>query len=366
MNAISAASSLAQSRATQLNQAHLSSRDRTSEIAGASPIQSMLQQLSGAASVFEQGAILRALDNATGGRRATDALLRGEAPDIQRKVPTDAVKSVPAPSYTDANLYGASGPLASDIQQDDFGDCYFVATLGAVAQENPDAIRNAISYDASTASFNVTLFDQAGSPQTINVTQAEIAENVRLNGGSTMDNTGTNARSWPAVMETAFAKMNDKNPDNGLVQGYEEIRRGGWPADAMRTVTGNAGSEVKFSQGFFESRTSALDEMGTSIATALANDQPVTAWSIPERDSRSLWGQLTGSANPQDGLADNHVYTVQAMEKDANGNWQVTLRNPWGHNVGVGEGKDQTSASMTIPLSELVSTGGLNSFRVGN
>jgi hypothetical protein len=366
MNAISPASSFAPSRTMDFNPAARFESNPNGLIATLTdPISAVLQSFGANPTGVEQGALLRALDGFTGGRQATDALIRGDVAP-QQVAPAASGKAAPAPAYTDKNLYGTGGPRASDIQQDSFGDCYFVATLGAVAQENPAAIRNAISYDAKTQSFNVSLYDSAGKARTINVTQAEIADNVSQGGGSTMDNTGTTARGWPAVMETAFAKMNDSNPKNGLTEGYTAIRNGGWPADAMRTVTGNAGSEVKFSQGMFESRSTALDRMGNAVASALKNDKPVTAWSVPERDSRSLWGQLTGAANPQDGLADNHVYTVQSIAKDANGVWQVTLRNPWGHNVGVGEGKDQTSASMTIPLSELVATGGLNSFRVGN
>lgn len=366
MNAISPASSFAPNRASDFLPTFRSGGSPGDLIASlADPVSALLQKFAASPSGVEQGALLRALDGFTGGRQATDALMRGDiAP--QQSVPAAGGKTAKAPAYTDQNLYGKGGPRASDIQQDSFGDCYFVATLGAVAQENPAAIRNAISYDAKTQSFNVRLYDSAGKARTINVTQAEIADNVKQGGGSTMDNTGTTARGWPAVMETAFAKMNDSNPKNGLTEGYTAIRNGGWPADAMRTVTGNAGTEVKFSQGMFETRGTALDRMGNAVATALKNDKPVTAWSVPERDSRSLWGQMTGAANPQDGLADNHVYTVQSIAKDANGVWQVTLRNPWGHNMGVGEGKDQKSASMTIPLSELVSTGGLNSFRVGN
>ena len=366
MNAISPASSFAPSRAPTYNPSFQLGSNPTGLIAGrADPISALLQKFAASPSGVEQGALLRALDDVTGGRQATDALMRGDVVP-QQTMPAGGGKATKAPTYTDKTLYGNGGPVAADIQQDSFGDCYFVATLGAVAQQNPAAIRNAISYDAKTSSFNVTLYDSAGKKQTINVTQAEIASNVKQGGGSTMDNTGTTARGWPAVMETAFAKMNDSNPKNGLTEGYTAIRNGGWPADAMRTITGNAGTEVKFSQGMFESRSAALDRMGTSVQTALNNNKPVTAWSVPERDSRSWWGQMTGAANPQDGLADNHVYTVQSIAKDANGDWQVTLRNPWGHNVGVGEGKDQNSASMTIPLSELVSTGGLNSFRVGN
>ena len=63
----------------------------------------------------------------------------------------------------------------------------------------------------------------------------------------------------------------------------------------------------------------------------------------------------------QDGLVDNHVYVVHSMVKNGL-DWNVTLRNPWGTNTGVGEGKDTASATMTVSLKLLVDTGGLESF----
>ena len=67
----------------------------------------------------------------------------------------------------------------------------------------------------------------------------------------------------------------------------------------------------------------------------------------------------------QDGLVDDHVYTVISMTQKGT-DWNVTVRNPWGTNMGVGEGKDQTSAIMTLSLRNLVTTGGLQAFRVSN
>ncbi len=362
MNAVAQASAFAAARPVGFDPAFVKSTDL--KTAFADPVAALLQSLAAGASSFEQGALLRALDGVTGGRQSTDALLRGDATVPAQTAPGKATKTT-APAYTDKTLYAAGGPKASDIRQDAMGDCYFVATLAAVAQERPQAIRNAISFDAKTSTFSVKLYDSAGKAQTIRVTQAEIANNVKRQGGSTMDNTGKTGPSWPAVMETAYAKMHDSNPKNGLNEGYKAIVNGGWPADAMRAVTGNAGTEAKFSQGLFETRGAALDRYGSQIDAALKADKPVTAWSVPERDSRGIIDKLMGGAIPQDGLADNHVYSVQSISKDARGDWQVTLRNPWSHNVGVGEGKDVAAATIVVPLDTLVSTGGLESFRIG-
>jgi hypothetical protein len=52
-----------------------------------------------------------------------------------------------APGQTDQQLYGASGqPQLVDIQQDKIFNCYLVSSMGALADQQPDRIREAIRY----------------------------------------------------------------------------------------------------------------------------------------------------------------------------------------------------------------------------
>ncbi len=292
--------------ATRIDHAAIAARIIHSAQAGAQHVQSRLahlgdrlgsgagalvQQFHASGSAVEQGAILRALDRETGGRAGTESAL---AEFAAGKSPAAKNPLFGPPKYDASSLYGAGGPSANDIEQNSFGDCYYVATLGAVANENPNMIRNAISYDAKTQSFNVTLYDANGQPQVHNVTQAEIDANIAMGGGSRRDNGVAGAPIWPDVMEVAYAKQLDTNHADGLTEGYTDLGNGGWPKDAMRAITGDEGHSVRYDQGFFESRSSAMDEVGNQIKDALANDKPVTAWSVPEHDSRSLWGRLRG------------------------------------------------------------------------
>ncbi len=117
----------------------------------------------------------------------------------------------------------------------------------------------------------------------------------------------------------------------------------------------------------FEKHHRLIDSLARSAnkigQIALSQHKSVTLWSVPEKDSRSYWQKLTGAPIPQDGLVDNHVYTVVLITR-AGTDWKVTLRNPWGTNMGVGEGKDTASATMVVSLQSLVTTGGLESFQV--
>lgn len=267
------------------------------------------------------------------------------------------------PNFSDTNLYGSNGPSPNDIKQDAFGDCYFVATLGAVALQNPTMIRNAIHYDPITQQFRVRLYNLKGQAKFIWVTQAELEDNVKRHGGSYVDNTGKYERTWPAVIETAYAKMFDTNPADGLGQGYQKIINGGWPSDAMMAITGNAGTKVAYINYPALGMIGSVALLGARVSIALSQHKSVTLWSVPEKDSRNYWQKLTGAPIPQDGLVDNHVYTVLSIAR-AGTDWKVTLRNPWGTNMGVGEGKDTASATMVVSLQSLVTTGGLESFQV--
>ena len=267
--------------------------------------------------------------------------------------------------FTDANLYRGSGPSPSDIKQDAFGDCYFVATLGAVARQNPAVIRRAIEYDDATQSFRVRLFDTTGAPRALVVTQAELHDNVRRRGGSYVDNTGKYERVWPAVLETAYAKMFDSNPADGLGEGYQHVVHGGWPADAMTAITGSAGREVRYVHHASLGVDGSVAVLGARVCVAMRQRKSVTLWSVPEKDSRGFWARLTGAPIPQDGLVDNHLYTVMKLTRArTRKDWDVTVRNPWGTNVGVGEGRDTRTATMTVSLLDLVKTGGLHAFQV--
>jgi len=274
------------------------------------------------------------------------------------------VNSQPAgPNFTDQNLFDAGGPSANDIKQDAFGDCYFVATLGAVARENPKMIRDAISYEPSSQEFRVRLYDLKGQVQNISVTQTELEDNIKRHGGSYVDNTGKYERTWPAVIETAYAKMFDRDPKDGLGEGYSKIISGGYPADAMMAVTGNSGTQFAYHYYLLLGTAGSVAVLGAKVSAALQAHKSVTLWSVPE--TRTLWQWLTGAPAAQDGLVDNHVYTVMSLAQQGT-DWNVTVRNPWGTNQGVGEGKDTDSATLTVSLQSLVSTGGLEGFQVSN
>src|SRR5690606_10267155 len=91
---------------------------------------------------------------------------------------------------TDGHLCGAPRqPEPWHIDQDSLGDCYFVATLAALAAQQPELIQDAISYDPDTGVFTVTLHEREGRGPfglfgsstrevQIEVTQDDIQDNI--------------------------------------------------------------------------------------------------------------------------------------------------------------------------------------------
>jgi Calpain family cysteine protease len=277
-----------------------------------------------------------------------------------RPASVNAARSTPFPARFDAaDLYGPSGtPREKDLEQDNIDDCYFVATMGAIARSQPERIQDAITYDAKTRTFNVTLYKESARGDaeavTIPVKQRELGDNLKRGGASKVDNNpGTDGPIWPAVLETAYAKLNDSDWSNGLAQGYKFLDQGGFSRDATFVLTGERGTDLTAPKKL--SVDEKVEWLSDRVSDALADDRPVTLETRIER----------GADGAQDGLADNHAYTVNRIYTDHNGDVRVQLRNPWATNNGVGEGKDKSQPIISVKLETLVATGGLERFHIG-
>ncbi len=271
--------------------------------------------------------------------------------------------SAPAHRFDEGSLYKSSGPSSDDINQGLIGDCYFLASMGAIADARPDFIEDAIQFNERTGNFTVTLHGKDG-PVDVTVTQDELADNIdNRGGGGVADENGDDQAVWSSLMETAYAKLNDSDHSNGLDEGYDFLNGGGKARNAMEVLTGDRGTDITFSRGFKESKDDAMADLYNGVNTALENGRPVTLSTDPE--NRSLWQRITGNDGAQDGLVDNHVYVVESITENADGSYSVTLKNPWGHNDGIEGSGTGTSASITVDLETLVDTGGLEYFNAG-
>jgi hypothetical protein len=246
--------------------------------------------------------------------------------------------------YGAADLYGASGrPSAEDIQQDRIGDCFFIATAGAVADRSPDQIQRSISYSNETGNFSVELYD-GNKWVSIEVTPQEIKDNIERCGGSKLDNGKSDAPVWSSVMEVAYAKLRGGT----LEEGYKIIDKGGEAREAMQTITGTRGDDISRDQA------AVMGNKGIEarVRQALQEGRPVTLSTDPEYTSNWFTRLFGDKDAPQDGLVDNHVYVVDGIRLDQNGEAVVRLRNPWQRNDS-GLVNENTPANSSDPFIEV-------------
>ena len=197
----------------------------------------------------------------------------------------------------------------NDVQQGNLGDCYFMASAGEVAKQNPQLIQNAIK-DNGDGSYTVRLYEKKGDglfgwfghhyePKDIRVTPDFP---VDANGNQVFagpgDANGAQKELWPSLMEKAYAQW------KGSYHGIE----GGNPGDAMSMLTGKD-SEEKAGKDF------SIDHLDQ----ALASGKAVVA-STPGGEGEKV-------VRPGTSLYLDHSYMVTGVDKNAG---TVTLRNPWG------------------------------------
>ncbi len=199
-------------------------------------------------------------------------------------------------------LFSAAGPSMTDADQGALGDCWLIAGLGAIANDNPMAIKhNVVDFDDGT--YGVHLGDKfyrvdndlpvtSSTPTTLAYAQL-----------------GAENSMWVAVVEKAFAH-------------HESFANGAWGVgyDAL-----NAGSAIAVNQAFGSTSAGSHGIGLYGSATAMANDI-FSRWSNNEAVTVGFDIAPAGTA-----LVGFHVYTVQSVTRNASGVvTSITLHNPWG------------------------------------
>ena len=242
--------------------------------------------------------VFTSLDTAQNGGSADGLIGQGDVTSYEGSIPTDMKPK---------ELYNTSGPEAnqpslSDLQQRGWGDCYLLSSMGAMVQQNPDAIKNMIK-DNGDGTYTVNLYEKDGNsykanPVTVNANDVEV---FTSNEGLPTDANNGKEVTWPAVMEAAYAKVTDST-----------IAKGTWPATALETLTGH---DVQS----YDPRTSTSEL--ANLKSQFDSGKPIVMSSLPAKDCPD---NNYGLADPA------HAYTVtNVYTKD--GKTYVALNNPWGY-----------------------------------
>jgi hypothetical protein len=208
---------------------------------------------------------------------------------------------------------------ASMIDQGRLADCWFLASAGAVAEQNPQWIRDHIKYNAEDGTYTVTFY-RNGEPVNITV-DSMVYENAAdaPNGDP----------SWISIYEKAAVVF--------MGGEYEDIEYDN-PAKALEMITGQRASSESLDPFWAWQSPPSLE----SIGDRLANGEPVVA-SSPDG------GGWFGDPPPSQQVVQNHVYTVESVSSDGK---TITLINPWGPDGGTGSDGHKKPGTITMTADE--------------
>lgn len=212
-------------------------------------------------------------------------------------------------------------PSVANEYQGELGDCYFISSLGTIADQNPAAIEDMFinngdgtytvrfytgnygsSYNASNGSYSDGFTNGTGTPQyvTVNLQLPTTTTGmlVYADYGAMYNNSGNSL--WIPLLEKAYAEWNQTGAEGrDGTNSYAGIE-GGWMATVDAQVLGHNATD------YF---------MGTAteqqLISGVTSGQAVTIATL----------------NTEYGLYGDHAYAVTAYNASTN---TFTLYNPWG------------------------------------
>ena len=199
----------------------------------------------------------------------------------------------------------------NDVRQGALGDCYFMASLAAIARSDPQTLQKNIR-DNADGSYTVTLYERQ-PPGTrgrgFDRREIRVSADLPVEGGRLAFAQGgdTHAREtelWVALYEKAFAK---------LAGSYANIE-GGRGHEAMEAITGKESASHSPTRKSLE-----------TIDRALRKGDAVTAGTLPRMFA--LDDRLFNDGT----LVASHEYYVVGVDRNKG---TVTVRNPFGWQFG--------------------------------
>ncbi len=127
--------------------------------------------------------------------------------------------------------HSPKSPSGKDTAQGGLGDCFFIASMAAVANAAPDAITDMVKYDPKKKTYTVRFFEEQGRGKSKPV-YIEVDGFLPTSAGSRNDPSyagDPGGKMWPAIIEKAYAKWKG---------GYNVIGEGGLGEEAMAEITG--------------------------------------------------------------------------------------------------------------------------------
>lgn len=196
----------------------------------------------------------------------------------------------------------------SEIMQGSIGDCWFLASAGAVGAVDPDWIRDHIRAN-SDGSYTVTFYED-GEPVEVRVEGSVIDEGVR--------DSDDDSPSWLSIYEKAAAAH--------LGGSYDDI-----DADQV-----SRGLEMVTGRDTDSDGDMSLEDIRDGIAEGRIHV-------VSTEDGEDSGWNPFDTAVDDDRVVPNHAYVIDRVEDiDGDGDLEVHVVNPWGPDGGELDGEQKS------------------------
>jgi hypothetical protein len=222
-----------------------------------------------------------------------------------------AVFNGQALSYTNAqeSLFGSSGQARiGDIDQGSFGDCAFLAALGATFAPQSDdygnrssSVVNSMITDNGDNTYTMRFYNPLGNGQA-EAQYVTVDRRIATVNGQSPFGAQTNGSIWTALAERAYAQWREWR-GNGT-SGYNLIGNGDTIDNPLQYVTGRTATATYGNYSF------------TQISSGLQSGRALTAGRFEESSTSTIVGR--------------HAYSITNAYTDGSGQQRVVVRNPWG------------------------------------
>jgi hypothetical protein len=216
--------------------------------------------------------------------------------------------------FSDVPLF-AGGAGFSDIDQGSVGDCYLLASLASLADQDPDLIEQMIA-PLGDGTYAVRFY-RNGQPVYLRL-DADLP--TTRYGSLIYAGLGKSRELWAALVEKAYAYF--RYGDNS----YDSLNMG-WMSDVYEDVTGAA------TDSFYTGGSSG--ELLNFIAGCLADGHAVTM------------GSYSSASGPVVGC---HAYMVKSVQPEGQ---SVTVYNPWGIDGGSGTDGNYSDGLVTLTIQQI-------------
>jgi hypothetical protein len=194
----------------------------------------------------------------------------------------------------------------SDLDQGMIGDCWLIASIGAIANTNPEVIERMIRAN-DNGTYTVTLYDDGDAVEVTVTPDLPTVQGDPLfaDNPATSDAGDGTYELWPHLVEKAAAQYYGD---------YEDLE-GDWPSKALELLSGR--DTHTYEDDWFG--LDDVDPPSVSDLDALLDDGGAVLVSTAHDNRTSLYDDGT--------IVQGHAYYVQQVDPDEG---TVTIVNPWG------------------------------------